>query len=158
MAIQFESGKDPEPIMDNRQAAVESFNNQFNCAQAVFSAYAEQFGLDRDSAIKVAAAFGGGIARSAGVCGAVTGALMVIGLKHGSTDPKDKKAKGRILELSQKLMDRFAQKNGSTVCKTLLHVDISTADGLKAAQKKKLFKTLCPRFVADATEILDQLL
>ena len=67
--------------MSNAEKAVTTFTNGYSCSQAVVSAYAEQFGLDHDTALRIAGGFGGGMGRRGEVCGALTGAFMVIGLK-----------------------------------------------------------------------------
>ena len=84
------------------EEAVKRFKKGFNCSQAVFSSYSEQFGLDGDVACKVATGFGGGM-RMAGTCGAVTGAFMVLGLKYGNSPEKDKKAKENTYKKDSKI-------------------------------------------------------
>ncbi len=74
--------------------AVKEFGKGFNCSQAVLSSYSEQFGLDCEKAFKVATGFGGGM-RMGDTCGAVTGALMVLGLKYGNTTAEDEEGKAK---------------------------------------------------------------
>jgi C_GCAxxG_C_C family probable redox protein len=76
-------------MTDPIQIANERFAQQYSCSQAVFSAFAPQFGISDEQAIKLASPFGGGMARQGQVCGAVSGALMAIGLARGSTDPNN---------------------------------------------------------------------
>lgn len=143
--------------MDNVDHAVASFQQGFNCAQAILSVYGEQFGLNRETALKLACGFGGGM-RMAETCGAVTGAFMVIGLKHGQASPQDKQSKEKTYRLVREFTDKFESRNGSVLCRELLGCDISTPQGMKAAQQKDLFNTLCPKMVRDATEILEEML
>ena len=75
--------------MNQVECALSCFQEGFSCAQAVLSAYGPQYGLDRELALKVAGAFGGGMGHMGQVCGAVTGAFMVIGLKYGKTCAED---------------------------------------------------------------------
>ena len=91
--------------MESKRAeeAVACFKSDFSCSQAVFSVYAEQLGLDKQVALKISCAFGGGMARMAETCGAVTGALMVIGLKHGKARPDDNDARDRTYALAGEL-------------------------------------------------------
>jgi C_GCAxxG_C_C family probable redox protein len=140
------------------EQAVERFKSGFNCSQAVFSAYAEEFGLNRETALKISSGFGGGMGRMGGTCGAVTGAYMVIGLKFGNTKAEDKAIKQKTYDLVREYSSRFTARNGSTFCKTLIGCDIGTAEGYKAAQEKGVFKSLCPKLVADAAEILEEIL
>ncbi len=122
----------------------------------MLSTYGARSGLDRETGLKVAGAFGGGMARMGGTCGAVTGAFMAIGLKHGKTKADDDEARERIYELANQFAARFKAKNGSIVCRDLLGHDLSTEEGRKAVTEQNLFVTLCPRFVQDACEILEQ--
>jgi C_GCAxxG_C_C family probable redox protein len=139
------------------EEAVKRFKKGFNCSQAVFSSYSEQFGLDSDVACKVATGFGGGM-RMAGTCGAVTGAFMVLGLKYGNSPEKDKNAKANTYEKIEDFTNRFKARNNSVICGDLLGCDISTPEGMKQAKGKGLFSSLCPKLVQDAAEILEEML
>jgi C_GCAxxG_C_C family probable redox protein len=143
--------------MSHVERAVHRFAEGFNCSQAVFSAYAEQFGLDEETALKIAAGFGGGMGRLGETCGAVTGAFMVLGLRYGRGSP-DPAAKERIYALIREFSTRFNARNGSLTCKGLLVCDISTPEGYEVARKKQLFTTACPRFVRDAAEVLEEMM
>ncbi len=123
----------------------------------MLSTYGTGSGLDRETALKVAGAFGGGMARMGETCGAVTGAFMVIGLKHGKTKADDDEARERTYELANAFATRFKQRNKSIVCRDLLGYDLSTGEGRDAVAEKNLFLTLCPRFVQDAGEILEKI-
>lgn len=144
--------------MDRVERAVSCFKEGFSCSQAILSSYGEQFGLNRELALKVSGAFGGGMARMGETCGAVTGAFMVIGLKYGKTKVEDEQAKERAYSLVREFVDRFKSRNGSIVCRELLGCDISTPEGSDLAKEKNLFATLCPKFVQDAAEIIEQIL
>jgi C_GCAxxG_C_C family probable redox protein len=134
--------------------AAACFKEGFSCSQAVLSACSERFGLDREMALRVAGAFGGGMARTGGTCGAVTGAFMVIGLKHGKTKADDNNAREKTYELAKEFTARFVERNKSIVCKELLGHDLSTPEGREAVKEKKLATTICPKFVQDAVEIV----
>lgn len=130
----------------------------FSCSQAVFSAFAPQLGLDRDLALKIGSAFGGGIARRGETCGAVTGALMVIGLKYGRTSVEDEQAKEQTYALAQRFVETFTRRNGSIVCQELLGCDISIPEQRELAREREIFSTLCPKLVRDAAEITAHIL
>ena len=138
--------------------AVAAFTEGFSCSQAVFSTFAEELGLDRTAALKVSTAFGGGMAGMGMACGAVTGALMVIGAKHGRVEASDDAAKQKTYEISREFIRVFTERHGSIACRDLLGVDISTPQGREQAKANDLFKTLCPRLVADAVEILERII
>ncbi len=144
--------------MSDVEKAVSCFKEGFMCSQAVLSTYAEQLGLDRKDALKVSAAFGGGMGRMGETCGAVTGAFMVIGLKYGRTAIEDRESHEKTTRLVREFVDRFKSINGSIMCRELLGCDLSTPDGLKTFVDKKLRDSLCTKFVRDAAEIVEQLL
>ena len=137
------------------EIAATVFSQNFNCSQSVLSAFAEQFGLDRETALKLASPFGGGMARRGEVCGAVTGALLALGLARGADKPAGKE---EIYRLSQEFMRLFEEKHNSLLCRDLIDCDISTPAGNQAAAEKRVFKTICPVLVQDAVEIAQKLL
>lgn len=144
--------------MNRVERAVSCFKEGFSCSQALLATYGTQFGLSRETALKVSGAFGGGMGRRGETCGAVTGAFMLIGLKYGMTEPEDEQTKEDIYGLVNEFVDKFKSRNGSIMCKALLGCDISTPEGMSLANKKKLFVTLCPKFVRDAAEIIELIL
>lgn len=144
--------------MNRIEHAISCFKEGFNCSQAVLSSYSKKFGLNRKKALKIAQAFGGGIAQTGQICGAVNGALMVIGLKHGRIRANDIEAKDTTYKLSKDFMEMFKTHNGSIICKDLLGYDISTPEGMKNSEEKKLFDTLCPDFVHSAVTIIEEIL
>jgi C_GCAxxG_C_C family probable redox protein len=93
------------------------------------------------------------------VCGAVTGAFMVIGLKHGKSRLEDdnNETREKAYALVHEFADRFRACNGSILCRELLGCDISTPEGRAQAREKGLFNDLCPKLVGDAVEILEQM-
>ena len=143
--------------MNKVEYAVSCFKEGFSCAQAVLSVFGEEFGLNRECALRVAGAFGGGMAQMGKTCGAVTGAFMVIGLKYGKTKAEDEETKKKAYSLVREFVERFKSRNGSIVCKELIGCDISTPEGLKRAKEEK-FTIVCPRLVQDALEIIEQIL
>lgn len=144
--------------MHTVENAVSCFKEGFSCSQAVLSAFAQQFGLDRETALKVAGAFGGGMGRMGETCGAVTGAFMVIGLKYGKTRAEDEQTKEKAYSLVKEFVEKFKSRNGSIVCRELLGCDLSTPEGARIAKEKNLTATVCPKFVQDAAEIIEQIL
>lgn len=124
----------------------------------MLTTYGPRFGLDREMALKAAGAFGAGMGRMGETCGAVTGAFMVIGLKHGKVKADDDEAREQTYELVKEFADKFKARNRSIQCRELLGHDLSTPEGAEAVAEKNLFVTLCPRFVKDSTEILEEIL
>jgi C_GCAxxG_C_C family probable redox protein len=140
------------------EQAVACFAEGFSCSQAVFSTYAPQFGLDRETALKVAGPFGGGMGGMGGTCGAVTGAFMVIGLKHGRTSAEDVETKEQSYRLVREFASEFESRHGSILCKELLGCAIDTPEKSDRAKERGLFTTICPSFVQDAAEIIEKCL
>ena len=140
------------------EAAVACFREGFTCSQAILSTWGGEFGLEREMALRVASAFGGGMAGLGEVCGAVTGGLIVIGLKHGQTEAKDRETKDRNYALVRDFTCRFRSRNGSLLCRELLGCNLTTPEEREAARLKGLFTERCPRFVKDAAEILEEML
>lgn len=144
--------------MNQSEHAVACFKEGFNCAQAVFSTYAPQMGLERETALKIAGTFGGGMGRLGEVCGAVTGALMALGLRYGCVDAQNTEGKEEAYRLVRELADQFKARHGDILCRELLGCDISMPEGRKLAHESGLFANLCPQLVRDAAEIVGQML
>lgn len=143
--------------MDRAERAVTLFKSGFNCAQAVLAAWAEPFGLDEKTALKMAGGLGGGIGRRGGACGALTGAILVLGLRYGTADARDKAAKYDLYRKVQELSDAFKVRTGSIYCRELLGFDMSTPAGEAASKNPGAFDE-CPHFVREATELLEKML
>ncbi len=144
--------------MNRVAGAVSCFDEGFSCAQAVASTYGPEFGLSREMALKVSGAFGGGMAGMGETCGAVTGALMVIGLRHGRTNAEDTETKEKAYNLVKEFVEHFKSRNESIVCRELLGCDIGTPEGKALAEERDLHATRCTKLVRDAAEIMEQLL
>ena len=138
--------------------AVTLFQQGFNCSQAVCAVHAEALGLPRDAALKIGAGFGGGMGRHGEVCGAVTGAIMVVGLKAGSSEAADAAAKEKAYALTHQVIEQFTARHGTILCRELLGCDILQPEGLQHARNTQVFKTRCPLFVHDAAEIVSTLI
>lgn len=143
--------------MSKTDKALELFSNNFNCSQAVFAAFAPDFGLDEKLALKLATSFGGG-ARNGEICGAVSGALMVLGLKYGHFDAADSEQKSRAYAIAVEYTKRFKEANGSIVCRDLLGYDLTKPDDMACIKEKGLFGDVCPKTIKSAVEILEGVL
>ena len=138
--------------MDNISEAVSLFENGYNCSQAVLAASCERFGLSRDHALKLASGFGGGIGHSGNICGALSGACMLVGLAAGPADPSDKAAKTKNYERIRAVCNKFAQQTGGITCRELLGFDMSTPEGQAASKQPGAFDQ-CSKFVRIAAQI-----
>lgn len=143
--------------MSHGDKAIEYFGKNFNCAQGIFTTYAVENGFDEKMALKLGTNFGGG-ARKGEMCGAVSGALMVLGLLHGHYDGDDADSKARAYTMAEDYMNRFIMKNGSVVCREILGYDLSRPGEMARIKEQNLFHTRCPEMIRSAADILDELL
>ncbi len=142
--------------MNKIELALSCFDEGFSCSQAVVSAYANEFEMDKETALKISGAFGGGMAQMGETCGAVTGTLMVLGLKYGRINAKDFETKEKLYEAVKDFVEKFKLQNGTIVCRELLGYDISTQEGRDNATQQNLFKAICPKLVAFSVEYLEK--
>ncbi len=143
--------------MTKTDRAGELFKSGFNCSQAVFTAF-KQDSIDEKTALKLSTIFGAGVAaQGAGVCGAVSGALMAISLKHGRENLEAVDAKTKTYELGRQFMAKFEEENGSVMCEKLLGINIGTPENMQKANEAGLFKTKCYNLVLSAGKILEGL-
>ena len=143
--------------MNKTEKALSLFSNNFNCSQAVLTAYAKDFGLDEELALKLGTSFGGG-ARNGEICGAVSGALLVLGLKYGHYNAADNAQKSRAYEIAVDYTKRFKEANGSVVCRDLLGYNLTIPENMECIKEKGLFSSVCPEMIKSAVEILEDVL
>lgn len=143
--------------MTHTEKAVNYFSKGFLCSQAVLAAFGDELNVTEEQALQLGACFGSGM-RKGEVCGACTGALMVLGLKYGQTSVADGEARQNTNELTKRFLELFREKNGSYLCNDLLGFDISTPEGAAEARAKGLFLDVCPKMVASAVDVLEQII
>lgn len=136
--------------------AAELFDSGFNCSQSVLAVFCEQYGLAKETALKMSCGFGGGV-RSGEICGAVSGAVLVIGFKYGQSMAEDKDTKAECYAKTVEFMNAFRAKNKSVVCRQILGYDISIKEEYAQAESKNLFKTTCVDMIKSSVEILEEL-
>lgn len=132
--------------------AEEMFKEGYMCSQSVLAAFSDLFGLEKELAFKIANGFGGGIARKQEVCGAVSGAVMIIGLKYGKVLADDSLSHEKTYSMVDHFCKKFIEKNKSINCYEILGCDLPTA------RAKDLFSTVCRKCVRDSAEIIEELL
>ena len=143
---------------DHAAKALSVFREGFSCSQAVLSVFAVEMGLDRETALKLSQALGGGMAHLGEACGALTGAFLAISLKYGRTRPDDLEARDRTYARMQELAARFKARFGALRCPDLLGLDLGTAEGMARAREEDLFRRRCDQFVQAAAEWTEELL
>lgn len=147
-----------EHITDNLIAeAKEYFAQKYNCSQSTFAPFARHLGMDLDLAFKIATPFGGGLGHQGQVCGAVSGALMALGLAQG-TAVVDREQKHACYALAAEFQDRFKAAHGSVLCPKLLGLDIGDPEQLQQARDQNLFAEVCPNYIETAIRLMARIL
>lgn len=123
--------------MDKKDLAVQFKHSGFNCAQAVIAAYAEELGLDLETARALGAGFGAGMGTMGATCGALCGAQTVLGLKNKGNS---------VMKQARMLYSGFLDRCGATVCAEL-----------KGVAKGRVICS-CDDCVANVVEVLGELL
>ena len=140
------------------EVATTRFLSGYNCAQAVLDAFRDEAALDEDLALKIATGLGAGMGRKQEVCGAVTGGILVLGLRHGRGSTGDHSATELTYLRARELMDRFGARHGSCLCRQLLQgYDLITEDGLRRAKADDMLNKVCRPCVQTVVEILEKM-
>lgn len=132
--------------MTKKELAIAHHDKKYNCAQAVALAFADEVGIDKETLFKICEGCGLGMGGMEGTCGAVTGTVILAGLKNSDGSLDDPKTKASTYQLSKEILRQFQSKNGSTVCKDL-----------KGVETGKVLRS-CPDCIMDAVEIAQDVL
>lgn len=133
-----------------KEEAVALFREKYNCCQAIFLPYSKLFGIDRDTALKMASGFGGGIARMGETCGAINAAVMVLGLKYGFTNNDDMDKKEKLNEIIRDFIKKFKSSHKNIYCRNLLTEDEGVTH--------KMHSDKCATIVEEICNLLDEFL
>lgn len=138
------------------QKARNLFKEGRNCAQSVFCAFCEKYGIDFETGLRLSSSFGGGMGKLREVCGAVSAMFMIAGLKQGYISKDDIEEKTQHYKLIQELAGKFKEENGSIICRELLGVE---SDGFVPQKRdEKYYKTRpCEEYVASAARLIQNL-
>lgn len=142
--------------MEKKEIA-ELFMKGIDCSQVVAGAFAEELGITTDEAYKMAAAFGGGMGLGE-TCGAVVGAMIVLGLKYGHHDVEHMEQKDIMNAKRAEFLQKFQEKYGVCNCKGLLKHDISKQEEMQKILDEGLLFDFCPEVVKDSIDILKEIL
>ncbi|NJO87599.1 MAG: C_GCAxxG_C_C family protein [Chloroflexia bacterium] len=143
-------------VKDYVQEALHLFENGFNCSQAVLCAFCEDFNLPKETALRITCPFGGGIGGCGKTCGALTGAIMVIGLKYGSFQAADVEAKKIASDKTKMLIETFEGAHGSCNCNDLIGFNRSSLSDKELMGKKQFFLNTCPKFIETVVAFLEE--
>lgn len=143
--------------MNYSDKAVENFKQGYNCAQSVFLAFAQEFGFDNETALKLSSSFGAGMGRLREVCGAVSSMFAIAGLKHGYTSPDDDETKAKHYELIQKLAEKFKTQHDSIICRELLGLPEGADSPIPSKRTEEYYQERpCELFIRTAAEIIEK--
>jgi C_GCAxxG_C_C family probable redox protein len=145
--------------MTRTERAAVLWQKGYNCSQSVLAAFAPEFGVPEDVALKMACAFGAGIGRQQHICGAVTGAVMAIGLKYGTGSDNPAGDKKVSYNKACLLFDEFRKLHGTVVCRDLLDgLDMNDPDDYRIITGKNMFVVRCGKYVQDAVRIAEKII
>jgi C_GCAxxG_C_C family probable redox protein len=145
--------------MKKEEKVVEYFRNKFNCSQSVFTVFGLGYGIPENDCLKISCAFGGGMGRQQHTCGAVTGALMAIGLKYGKGINDTEEKKQLTYSKTREFFEEFIKIHDSTNCRELLDgLNMSDPEDHKKIMDRNLFEVKCEKYVADAVRITEKLI
>lgn len=138
------------------QKAKELFKEGYNCAQSVFCTFADDLGMDFETALKLSSSFGGGMGRLREVCGAVSAMFMIAGLKYGYTSPNNKEIKTEHYKRIQEIAQKFKDKHETIICRELLGVDADD-NPIPSDRTKEYYESRpCEQIIGDAAEIISE--
>lgn len=143
-------------VLSRSEQAMKLFREGYNCAQSVFLAFYDEYGMDFETALKISSSFGAGMGKLREVCGAVSGMFMVAGMLYGYTDPKDHTGKTKHYERIQTLAKEFEEQNRSIICRELLGIGKEKESPAPEVRTKEYYqKRPCLELVGMAAEIMD---
>lgn len=142
--------------MSRPDDAEATFRRGFSCSQAVLAAFADVGGLEVEQALKLGEGFAGGLCGLGKTCGAVSGAILAIGLVHGRTRPDDAGARAATTERVRRLAAEFRWRHGALECRALLGCRIDTPERRQAARDAGVFDRICPGLVRSAAELAER--
>ena len=141
------------------EQAVSTFEEGYTCAQSVFATYADLFGMDRETALKLTSPMGGGIGRMREVCGVVSAMALLAGLKEGNTDPENEEGKEKIYLLTRRMAEKFKEKHETIICRELLGIQGMEMSAKPSERTKEYYRERpCSKLVATASGIVEEML
>ena len=143
--------------MDRIDTANQYFDNGFNCAQSVAAAFQDKLSLSEEELLKAACPFGSGMGRLQQVCGAVSGAFLVIGLLYGKASKEDNDAREKTYALIRQFHESFTQIHKTTYCCDLIGCNLQTEEGQSHYRQNNLAEHVCRVCVQDSVRILEKL-
>lgn len=132
--------------MDRKEYAASLHGKKYNCCQSVVCTFADKTDVDEKTLYRIAEGFGLGMGCMEGTCGALSGAIMLAGLKNSDGDLENPKSKPATMKLAKEMLTEFQEKCGATICKDL-----------KGVETGKMLCS-CPDCISHAVEIVEKVL
>lgn len=143
--------------MERSEQAKEHFLSGYNCAQSVVLSFADDLKYSKELALKISAGFGGGMGKQQETCGAVTGAIMVLGLLKGEEVNNNDELKSEAYSSVKELLREFSAVYNTTSCRELIGCDLNTPEGSAKFKEEKLMENVCAGCVAKAVQIVESI-
>lgn len=145
--------------MKKAEVAVQKFLNEgYNCAQSVSYAFCEDLNINKEPVLKLTCGFGAGMGRKEEVCGAVSGGILVLGLKYGRGENQDRSFTEQTYLKTCELMNKFAEKHGTYICRQLLAgCELTTPEGQNEFKEKDFLNKVCKHCVSSVVEIIEEI-
>lgn len=140
-----------------KEIALDYFAQKYSCAESVLLGLVEGHEIDCPNAPRIASGFGGGVGSYGEICGAISGAAIVLGLRFGR-DTADADQKAICYDIVSRLIEAFEREFGYIRCDMLTGCVMRTPEGKARAKELDLHNTLCPKFVAFAAETASELI
>ena len=132
--------------MNKKDLAIAKHDIKFNCAQAVACSFAKEVGVPEEVLFKAAEGFGLGMGGTEGICGALSGAVMLAGFKNSDGNLTDPATKAATYQLSKEMVTSFREKTGGTICKELKGIETGTP------------LCSCPDCICKSVEVVEEVL
>jgi len=143
--------------MERSEQAKDYFLSGYNCAQSVVLSFADELKFSKELVLKMAAGFGGGMGKQQETCGAVTGAIMVLGLMKGEAVNNNDELKTEAYSAVKDLTRKFRDEYKTTNCKELTGCDLNTPEGAAKFKEEKVMETTCAGCVKKAVQIVESI-
>ncbi len=145
--------------MQRSEIAAKKFSEGYNCAQSVFYAFCDDLNFDKNAALKLSCGFGAGMGRKEEVCGAVSGGIMVIGVKYGRGENDDISLMEETYKKTRALLDLFTDRHGSFICRNLLNgCELTSPEGRQEYKQQDLRNKVCKPCVESVVQIIEEMI
>lgn len=153
----FSGTNNQQAITMRSEKASEMFLSGNNCSQSVVLSFLDEMNLERNTALRLAAGFGGGMGKQQQTCGAVSGSVMVLGVLEAMRGG-DEDLKPRTYALVKEFFSRFEEAHKSSNCRELIGCDFGTEEGNAAFREQGIMEKVCAPCVAGAVRIIEEMM